>query len=165
MDPDQLPLRGLHLPDPVGWWPLAPGWWLLVATLVIAAAWLAAVALSRHRQGLARRHASRALRQLERRYAEDGDAVQLAIDVSALLRRAMLAYAPRADVAGLTGTAWLKWLDSGLDKPAFADGAGRALVDLPYRRPGAEHGTDVEALLRAVRRRLATPLPETGGGS
>ena len=165
MNPDQLPLRDLHLPDPVGWWPLAPGWWLLFATLVIVTVWLAAVALARHRQGRARRHAARALRQLERRYAEDGDAVQLAIDVSALLRRAMLAYAPRADVAGLTGTAWLKWLDSGLDKPAFADGAGRALVELPYRRPGAEHGTDVEALLRAVRRRLATPLPETRGGS
>ena len=73
--------------------------------------------------------------------------------------------APRADVAGLTGTAWLKWLDSGLDKPAFADGAGRALVELPCRRPGAEHGADVDALLRAVRRRLATPLPATRGGS
>ena len=76
----------------------------------------------------------------------------------------MLAYAPRADVAGLTGTAWLEWLDSGLRQPAFADGAGRALVDLPYRRPGVDHGVDVEAMLRAVRRRLATPLPETTAG-
>lgn len=161
MDPSQLPLRDLHLPDPVGWWPLAPGWWLLLATVAIVAVWLARMALSRRRQGMARRHAARTLRQLERRYADDRDAVQLAIDVSALLRRAMLAYAPRADVAGLTGAAWLEWLDSGLDKPAFADGAGRALVDLPYRRPGADYDADVDAMLRAVRQRLATPLPDT----
>ncbi len=27
MEPSELPLRDLHLPDAVGWWPLAPGWW------------------------------------------------------------------------------------------------------------------------------------------
>ena len=157
MDPDQLPLRDLHLPDPVGWWPLAPGWWLLLATLVMLLIWLAVVRRSRHRRGAARRHAVRALKRLERRYAADGDAVQLAIDVSALLRRAMLAYAPRADVAGLTGAAWLEWLDSGLGEPLFTAGAGRALIDLSYRRPGVAGDVDIEALLYAVRRRLATP--------
>ena len=164
MDPSQLPLRDLHLPDPVGWWPLAPGWWLLLATLAILLVWLALVARSRYRRGRARRHALRTLRHYERRYAEDGDAVKLATDVSALLRRAMLAYSPRVDVAGLTGPAWLERLDSGLEKPLFAEGAGRALIDLPYRRPDADHGADVEALLDAVRRRLATPLPQAQAG-
>ena len=175
MDPDQLPLRDLHRPDPVGWWPLAPGWWLLLATLAMLLIWLAVVLRSRHRRGAARRHAVRALQRLERRYAADGDAVQLAIGLSALLRRAMLAYAPRATVAGLTGAAWLEWLDSGLGEPLFTAGAGRALIDLPYRRPGGvpERGPrtqpgggrgvagdgDIEALLHAVRRRLATPHP------
>ena len=31
MDPELLPLRDLHLPEMVGWWPLAPGWWFLIA--------------------------------------------------------------------------------------------------------------------------------------
>ena len=30
MDPEQIPLRDLHLPDVVGLWPLAPGWWVLI---------------------------------------------------------------------------------------------------------------------------------------
>ena len=29
MDPDQIPLRDLHLPEAIGWWPPAPGWWFL----------------------------------------------------------------------------------------------------------------------------------------
>ena len=31
MDPQQIPLRDLHLPDAISWWPLAPGWWLAIA--------------------------------------------------------------------------------------------------------------------------------------
>ena len=40
MDPKQIPLRDLHLPEVVGWWPLAPGWWVLLAMLVIACGFL-----------------------------------------------------------------------------------------------------------------------------
>ena len=31
MDENTLPLRDLHLPDAIGWWPLAPGWWVVIA--------------------------------------------------------------------------------------------------------------------------------------
>ena len=34
-DPASLPLRDIHLPDPVSWWPLAPGWLALIMLLVI----------------------------------------------------------------------------------------------------------------------------------
>ena len=38
-------LRDIRLPDPVGWWPPAPGWWifggLIVAAVVAACAWSA----------------------------------------------------------------------------------------------------------------------------
>ncbi len=32
--PEQL--QPIVLPEPVKWWPPAPGWWLLAATLLIA---------------------------------------------------------------------------------------------------------------------------------
>ena len=25
-----LPLKDIHLPEAIGWWPLAPGWWILL---------------------------------------------------------------------------------------------------------------------------------------
>ena len=34
MEENALPLRDLHLPEAIGWWPLAPGWWVLLAMLV-----------------------------------------------------------------------------------------------------------------------------------
>jgi len=36
MNPDPLaPLRPLHLPDQIGWWPPAPGWWLLAGVAAV----------------------------------------------------------------------------------------------------------------------------------
>ncbi len=28
-------LRDIHTPDPVSWWPLAPGWWVLITLLIL----------------------------------------------------------------------------------------------------------------------------------
>ncbi len=162
MDPSTLPLRDLHLPEPVGWWPPAPGWWVLIALAAIAAAWLTLRYLDYRRREAPRRHALRQFKAACRDYVQHGDGVRLARELSALTRRTMLAYAPRADVAGLTGETWLEFLDRGLDRPHFRDGDGRALIEWPYRRPGTQiDRSDVAALVDAVRLRLETPLEGT----
>ena len=40
MNDDALPLRDLQLPETVGWWPLAPGWWVLITLFVAGFAYL-----------------------------------------------------------------------------------------------------------------------------
>ncbi len=159
MSASQIPLRDLHLPEPVSGWPPAPGWWFLAAMLMLGLVWLL-VWYIRHRAfTAARRHALRSLETYSTEYVKHGNAVLLGKQLSELLRRTMLAYAPRAEVAGLTGEAWLEWLDRDLDRSHFVEGDGRPLIDWPYR--GAEltvDRSDVGAFVDAVRLRLQTPV-------
>lgn len=161
MNPEALPLRDLHLPEAVGWWPPAPGWWLLFGLLLLLLALAARALYRRHRRNAARRLALAELARLKSAWDRDRNTAVLAARTSDLLRRAMLAYAPRHEVAGLTGHAWLEWLDRGLERQPFSRGPGRNLSDLPYRDPAAGAvEVDVDGLVAAVRRRLQTPLPE-----
>ncbi len=159
MDPEQLPLRELHLPEAIGWWPLAPGWWVLIALAMLGLGYLLYRALLKWRWNAARRMALRELARVQGEYESGLDAVTLATELSELLRRTMLAYARRDEVAGLTGKRWLQWLDRGLDNQPFSNGSGQILESLPYQnRDRIEDDVDVDGLIRAVQQRLRAPL-------
>lgn len=159
MDETALPLRDLHLPDAIGWWPLAPGWWGVIAALGVL---LGYVLLRLYRQwqfNAPRRYAMQELARCEAEYLEHRNPVTLGKQLSELLRRGMLAYAPREKVAGLTGSEWLAWLDQGMPLPYFHTEGGKSLLNLPYRDPNGDFSdTDINALLAAVRMRLSVPL-------
>ena len=164
MDPAEIPLRDLHLPAEISWWPPAPGWWLLLGLAGIGVLVLTVFARKARAGNAARRAALRVLDDYAGDYRRHRNPVILATQVSALLRRVMLAYAPRSEVAGLTGRDWLEWLDRDLDDVTFAGGAGRLLLELPYRNPDTLVADDpaaddkIDALLDAVRRRIRTPV-------
>ena len=162
MEENALPLRDLHLPDAIGWWPLAPGWWVLLGLATVALGYVAWRWYRAWVFNAPRRFALQELARYETAYLEHRDPVTLGKQISELLRRGMLAYAPREEVAGLTGEAWLKWLDKGMSVPYFHTEGGRSLMTLPYRNPGDDFSDiDVGAMLAAVRMRLNEPL----GGS
>ena len=159
MDLEQIPLRDLHLPEAISWWPLAPGWWVVIGITLIVIGYFLQRYLERRARGAARRHALQQLDGLLNDYESHRNVVTFAAQVSELLRRAMLAYAPRQNIAGLTGEAWLAWLDHDLAHPQFVAGPGRALIELPYRNPDSDKiDADVYALVTAVRQRVATPV-------
>lgn len=159
MSAEQIPLRDLHLPEAIGWWPLAPGWWLVMVIALIGIAFLLRAWLRTRARGAARRYALRQLDAIEQQYSEHKDPVEFGAHLSEVLRRTMLAYAPREDVAGLTGEEWLQWLDRDLAEPLFSRGPGRQILDLPYRSPTTELSTsDLDRLVAAVRHRVATPV-------
>ncbi len=162
MDPEQIPLRDLHLPEAIGLWPLAPGWWVTITLAVIFLGFLARRYVQRRARGAARRHALSQLNELTAEFEQHRDAVAFSSGLSELLRRTMLAYAPRGEIAGLTGDAWVAWLDRDLDQPRFKGETGRKLLELPYRKPGDDvSAMDLIDVVAAVRQRLATPV----GGS
>ena len=151
-------LRDIHLPEAPGLWPPAPGWWLLAALLLV----LLALAARRGWRAWRRRRRMRALdallREAAARHAGAGDGAALAAELSLLLRRAArLAGTP---AAALQGEAWLRFLDGDDPRRPFSSGAGRLLLEAPFRA-SASRG-EVAALLPLVRARLHT-LGTAGG--
>lgn len=154
----ELPLRDIHLPDPLSWWPPAPGWWLLL-TLLVAIALLGGYLLHRYRRNALQRAAQQALHRIGEDYRQSGDARVLAQQLSILLRRVSLSCYPRRQVAGLTGRAWLSLLDRCLPGEEFQRGAGRVLIDAPY---SLDSRVDGPALLQLCERWLRQLLKAKG---
>lgn len=151
----ELPLRDIHLPDPIGWWPLAPGWWILligIPVLIFALVWL---------WRFLRRKTPRklALAELEAIAKSPEDTREKVRQIAILLRRTALSVYPRADVAGLVGDEWLAFLDIPLKRKDFSEGAGRLLIEAPYRR---EVDTDLDALFTLCREWVKR-LPKQAG--
>ncbi|PQJ97139.1 DUF4381 domain-containing protein [Chromatium okenii] len=128
-----LNLRDWHLPDPVSWWPPAPGWWLL-GGIVLLTLLLFYLGWRWWRNRASTRAALRQLAALQTILAADGDVRQFAIGVSQLLRRLALTRFPPFEVAGLTGTAWLAFLDATGGNGGFTgSAAGHLLIEAAYR--------------------------------
>ena len=134
-------LRDIHLPDPISWWPPAPGWWLLLGLLVIFTllGWLA---YRWYCRGAIKRAALTELERISNHYKEQALLQQL----SQLLRRVALATHPRQQVAGLQNQAWLEFLDRFVTGSPFSDGVGTILADGPYQSNDVEY--DATALIR-----------------
>ena len=137
-------LRDIHVPDPPGFWPPAPGW--IAAACVVTAAGVAAAVIAARwwRAERFRREALGSLRSLRARHRAGAPETEIAMELSTLVRRAALARRPREEVAGLTGEHWIAWLESALPDPrpwsgpapnfGVGSAARTALLDAPYAR-------------------------------
>ena len=149
-DLEQLPLKDIHLPDPVSWWPLAAGWWLVVLVCILMAGgiwWWLRTNVPKRRIRKLRDLARSELTRLEAEYAVSNDTCKLLQDVSILIRRMALSISPRRQVAGLCGQEWAHWLQChGLDERSL-----ELLLKGPYTRVAT---SDVLTLTRQCRQWL-----------
>jgi Domain of unknown function (DUF4381) len=184
MDPAALPLRDIHLPPAVGWWPVADAWWWMLAAIMVAmlalAVWrlppgalraqLDAWLFGRH--GLARglfrvrRAAVAELQAIEDKLAVDSDVHDCARALSKLLRRISLRV-HGTETAKLGEQAWLATLTT-LSRAPLPAGLLDILRDAPYSPRAAQalpvqRYRDTILALRPWMQRLRIPAPANPG--
>lgn len=125
-------LKDIHLPESISWWPLAPGWYVVILLILLLIMGLVYLVHRRHVNALAKNQALDLLNTYKEQYEKDHNAQVASAQISELLRRVALVYYPRAEVAGLHGDAWVEFLNltsKGIDfKPVNA-----MLLDSPFK--------------------------------
>lgn len=157
-NPALADLQDIILPEPIGAWPWAIGYWLALAILLVLL--IAAILWLKKRAAyLAPKKAALGLFA-----ALDPHSSQYPSDVNQLLKRTALSYLPREVIAKLDGPAWATWLDSHL--PAKQRGRIGPLLDKRHQaKPlSAEEARELQALARswfASKAKLSAPIIHT----
>lgn len=138
-------LAPAHAPAAAPWWPLAPGWWILIAVVLLA---LLVVAGLRYRRSLPQQRMRRtALQELDRIGLEKSDDAAFARALELLLRRYAITRFGRTAIAQLNGEAWLAFI-AAHGATALAAPAGEQFLQLAF---GGRGQADRAAWLAAAR--------------
>ena len=151
MDSEELlaQLADIHLPVAISYWPPAPGWWLLAASLLALFVYAGNKIARSIRQ---RRICEHALAELQRCYETlarteklDPDSLKLRFvnEFNSVLRRVALYHFPQANVASLAGVAWVDFIREKGDSSLLNDEIAQALS---YGRFQTKVEVDVDAL-------------------
>ncbi|GLO62794.1 hypothetical protein MACH09_33020 [Vibrio sp. MACH09] len=147
-----LSLQSIHLPEPPTFWPVAWGWWSLLAAAILLI--LVIVGTWRWRKNRLRaKKAALALLTLEKSTLTPSGAMEI-------VRQAVLSYYPRSRVAHLSGDKWLQFLDSQVSSAIFSSNQSQWLEAL-YQK---ESHFDREEMIKQCDHWLTTALPPKRGG-
>ena len=122
-------LRPNHLPDPIGIWPPALGWWLVALLAIVLLCLLCFWAIRWHQKRRYRTAGCKKAHQLQKSYLEHQDARRYATECNRLLKSVALQVFPQERVASLSGQAWRSFLSETSNNPDFLNSAGDALGD------------------------------------
>ena len=135
MNENLLPLKDFHLPPEPGFWPLAPGWWILIGlTFVALATALWFIRRQKHRAMRDyRREARLQLAPILTTFEADGNLQALSMNVNRLLKRIALS-AISQSAARLTDEGWVAFLNEQLntEKTAMDNATTIFLTKQPY---------------------------------
>ncbi|MFV2055703.1 MAG: DUF4381 domain-containing protein [Thiohalomonadales bacterium] len=142
-DLPDIPIRDIHLPDPVSWWFPALGWWVVFGVILILIFGVVMLLISRKNK----RYQCKAkldFQKLLSSYEQILDTHRYVRELSVYLRKTAIHFYSRGSVAGLTGNRWLQFLDETSphkqDRPTkkpsskikFQSEVGQLLLTAPY---------------------------------
>jgi uncharacterized protein DUF4381 len=133
-DPATLALRDIHLPNTVLWWPLAPGWWVLLLTIIFLFVSIFYLIRRRKNYHISTMYLARQeLEKIKIEFKVNQDKSILIKELSELIRRVSISLFKRDESASLTGQDWLLFLDQLNGDTSFSQGVGRILIEAPYQ--------------------------------
>ncbi len=152
MNPLLEQLHDIEGLDPISFWPLALGWWILIAVLILLS--LAIVWFTYSKLAFRRSWKNDTLKKLAvlEKNLSDSPARETVISLSEYLRRIALRRYSRKECAGLIGNTWLTWLSKQDVKGFDWEGKGKLLIDVPYSPLNHKlQGEQIKELIQAVR--------------
>lgn len=105
-------LKDIHLPDPIGWWPLAPGWYVLVLIILALIIWVMSIGYKKRLHAKPKNQALELLATYKQQYEKEKNTQVTSARISELIRRVALVYFPREQVASLHGETWISFLNN-----------------------------------------------------
>ena len=104
-------LRDVHLPPEISWWPLAPGWWGLLAMFISIFGFFVWYWLVTRRKRLLIKQVKTKLENIEYSFLGSGNSIEAFRALSVLLRRVVLTLCKDFRVGALKGSRWIDFLN------------------------------------------------------
>lgn len=131
MQPQQLSLKDIHLPETINWWPPAMGWWISAVLMLLLVAFIIWM-YKRITRKTALKTAKKILLSIKQDTSlNDRDKLSA---LSNLIRRVSVSLSPREETASLTGQAWLDYLNSTVKGTPFSSDAGHIFANAQYQK-------------------------------
>ncbi|OPX56665.1 protein of unknown function [Oceanospirillum multiglobuliferum] len=148
-------LKDIHVPAPdAGWTPALTPFWIISASVVLI---LLLLFLGRryYLRTRNRRYALNELEQMRRRFQEHQQRQRFLNELNMLLRRMAMVHYDREEVAPLSGSAWLTFLDRSGRTTVFSDGIGQSLIQAYEEMPDDINEPELtEAVEQWIKRQL-----------
>lgn len=157
-------LRDIHQPEPVSWWPLAPGWWIIIALVILIATLFIIKAILKKRHY---RYVHLAVKELKQLKQTNEETRWLAKSHN-VMRRLSLCYVPEDKIGRMNQQEWQAFLQATSKQPInnqtrndqiLSEQTLNAFVDLPYKPASYSETLDKDAILTEVTQ-WAEGLPE-----
>lgn len=136
-------LKDIHLADPIGLLPLAPGWYVLMAIIFILIMCIGYLTYKKRLNARPKKKALELLNAYKEQYEKDRNSQQTSAHISELLRRVALVYFSRKEVASLHGEAWISFLNK-TSKDIDFKPVQSMLLDSPFK---ASESLDLKPLI------------------
>ncbi len=130
-------LKDIQGLDHISVWPLAIGWWILGALILLGVVVTGAFYLALRKYRLRWEYRMlRRLEEMEATYSPD-QAQELATELERLMRHVAIRRYSRDECAQLHGKEWLDWMTLKDPKKYDWNGSLSVLVEAPFQPPGA----------------------------